>query len=106
MSFKWPSKSPSEVQDYSLDWSRLLEPSTSIAGVDYFIEYDEGAKVAFNTTTTVYGLTNSANSISGKVTTIFLAAGVLNRNYKLYCQITDSLGRVTERSVTISIRNR
>lgn len=106
MSFKWPSKSPSEIQDYSLDWSRLLESTTSITGVSYFIEWDGGARVAFNTTETAYGLTHSANSISGKITTIFLAAGVLNRSYKLYCQITDSLGRVTERSVTISIRNR
>lgn len=106
MSFKWPSKASDEVQDYSLDWSRLLETSTMITGVSYFIEYDQGDKVAFPTTATVYGLTHNASSVSGKVTTIFLAAGTLNRNYKIYCQITDSLGRVTERSVTISIRTR
>lgn len=106
MSFKWPSKAPDEVQDYSLDWSRLLETSTMITGVSYFIEYDQGDKVAFPSTGTVYGLTHNANSVSGKVTTIFLAAGTLNRNYKIYCQITDSLGRVTERSVTLSIRTR
>lgn len=106
MSFKWPSKAPDEIQDFSLDWSRLLETSTTITGVSYFIEYEGQAKVAFPTAGTVYGLTNNASSISGKVTTIFLAAGVLNRNYKIYCQVTDSLGRVTERSVTISIRGR
>lgn len=106
MSFKWPSKSPDEIQDYSLDWSRVLEPTTTISGVSYFIEFDQGTKVAFPVTETVYGVTHNANSISGKITTIFLASGVLNRNYKIYCQITDSLGRVTERSVTISIRNR
>ncbi|MGL4349192.1 MAG: hypothetical protein ACRCT2_01195 [Plesiomonas shigelloides] len=106
MSFKWPSKAPDEIQDYSLDWSRLIATSVMITGVTYLIEYEGQPKVAFPTTGTVYGLTHNANSVSGKVTTIFLAGGELNRNYKIYCQITDSLGRVTERAVTISMRNR
>lgn len=106
MSFKWPSKSPDEIQDYSLDWSRVLETSTMITGVAYLIEYEGQPKVAFPSTETIYGLTHNANSISGKITTIFLASGVLNRNYKIFCQITDSLGRVTERAVTISMRPR
>lgn len=106
MSFKWPSKSPTEVLDYSIDWSRVFETSTTITDLAWFIEYSEGDKVSFAETTTVYGLTNSAQSISGKVTTIFLGAGTLNRTYKLTCQVTDSMGRVTERSVSLTIRER
>ncbi len=106
MSFKWPPKSPTEVLDYSIDWSRLLETTTMITDSDWFIEYSEGEKVSFPATTTVYGLTNSAQSVSGKITTIFLASGTLNRNYKLTCAITDSLGRVTERAVSLTIRER
>lgn len=77
-----------------------------ITDVDWSVEYSEGDKVVFPVTSTVYGLTNNAQSISGKVTTIFLAAGVLNRTYKLTCAITDSLGRITERAVSITIRER
>lgn len=106
MSFKWPAKGPDEVLDYSMDWSRLIESPTTLTSASWFIEYEGGDRVAFNPANTVYGLTNNANSLSGKVTTIFLSAGVLNRTYKLYCQVSDSLGRVTERSVTIAIRNR
>lgn len=106
MSFKWPAKGPDEVLDYSMDWSRLIETSVTLTDADWFIEYVGQPKVAFSPTTTVYGLTNNGDSVSGKVTTIYLSAGVLNRNYKLYCQVSDSLGRLTERSVTISIRNR
>ncbi len=106
MSFKWPTKSPTETLDYNIDWSRLIESGVSISTATYTIEYDNQPTLAFGGSTTVYGLTNSATSIVDKITTIYLAAGVLNRNYKLVCQITDSLGRVTERSVTITIRER
>jgi hypothetical protein len=106
MSFKWPSKSPTEVQDYSIDWSRLLEPTTAITGLSWTISYSGEEEVSFPVAGTVYGLTNNAQNTSGKITTIFLANGVLNRVYKLTCQITDSLDRITERSVTISIRDR
>ena len=106
MSFKWPSKAPQEVLDYSFDWSRLLETSTNILSATWLIKYEGQPSVAFPVTTTVYGLTNNAQSINGKVTTIFLASGALNRNYTLTCQIQDSLGRTTERTVSIAIRER
>lgn len=106
MSFKWPSKSPEEVLDYSLDWSRLIETPVIISSVSWFIEYEGFPKVAFPVTSTVYGLRNNAAPITGKDTTIFLSQGVLNRTYKLTCRVTDSLSRVFERSVTIQIRNR
>ena len=106
MSFKWPSKSPTETLDYSIDWSRLLESTTTISTVSWFVQYSGETLQPFPVTGTVYGLTNNAQSLAGKTTVIFLANGVLNRNYKLLCQITDSLGRITERSVTITIKER
>lgn len=106
MSFKWPSKSPTETLDYSLDWSRLLEASTMITSVVWLVEYEGQATLSFPATTTVYGLRNNAQTVVGKITTIFLSLGELNRTYKLTCRITDSLGRVTERTVSITIRER
>jgi hypothetical protein len=104
MSFKWPSKSPTETLDFNIDWSRLIDVTLSSA--TYTIEYDNQPALSFGSGQTVYGLTHTTSSISGRVTTIYLSAGVLNRNYKLVCQVTDSLGRVTERSVNITIRER
>lgn len=106
MSFKWPTKSPAEILDYSIDWSRLIESGVSISTVSYSISYDNQPTLAFTNGGTVYGLTNTSSGVVEKVTVIYLGAGVLNRNYKITCTVTDTLNRVTERSVTIMIRER
>lgn len=106
MSFRWPSKSPNETLDYSIDWSRLIEDGVSISTVNYTIEYDNQPTLPFGVGVTAYGLTNQATSISDKVSVIYLSQGTLNRQYKIICRVTDTLSRITERSVTISIRER
>ena len=37
MSFRWPSKDPDEILDYSVDWSRFLDTAT-ITDVVWFVK--------------------------------------------------------------------
>ena len=104
MSLHWPSKDKDEVLDYSLDWTRALENEETISAVVWAIVDATGAKVAFNAGATVDGLTNTTQTNTSTIATIYLSAGTNNKQYKLYCSITTTQGLTKERTVSIKIR--
>lgn len=107
MSYKWPNKDPDETLDYSVDWSRFLGDA-NIFSVAWFIDDENDVKTAVSavTDTTVNGLTTKFVGITktNTVATIRLAAGTNNTVYKIYCQITDTNGLISERVVRLRIK--
>jgi hypothetical protein len=105
MSYKWPSKSPAEILDYSFDWSRLLG-SAQIATTTWYVTTDSTEKTEFITGFTLDGLTNGGEINSSTVSTIVLVDGTLNVQYRITCLMTDSLGRTAERNAILVVRER
>lgn len=103
---KWPNKDPNESLDYSLDWSRFLRAGSTIVSVNWFIDDASGIKQSFNPDVTVEGLHSYGKVNSNTVATIYLKDGTLNKQYKIYCQMTDNLGFIAERSITLAIKER
>lgn len=104
MSLKWPPKDKAENLDYSLDWSRALEGGETIASVTWSILDSTDTKVPFGVGTTVDGIKNFTQTNTSTVATIYLFDGVQNQEYKIYCSITTTAGRVKERPVKIRVR--
>lgn len=103
MSFRWPTKDPDEVVDYSVDWSRFLGTAT-ISTVKWYVDDADGVKTEIDTTDVVDGIQNVTATNTNTVATINLGLGTLNKEYKFYCEITDSTGSVAERVVKIRIK--
>lgn len=103
MSFKWPSKDPDEILDYSIDWSRALGASTIISSA-WYVDDANDVKTAITGGAVVNNIQNVSQTVAGKVTTIFLGLGTNNVEYKFYCAITDSSGRTFERVVRLKIK--
>jgi hypothetical protein len=103
MSFKWPSKDPDEVLDYSVDWSRAINTAT-ISTLVWYVDNASGVKTVIAGGAVVNGIQNVAQTISDKVTTINLGLGTNNVEYKFYCSISDSLGRTFERVIRLKIK--
>lgn len=103
MALKWPNKDPDEQLDYSIDWSRYLDDAT-ISSVVWKIEDADGVKQTWSPTTVVNGLQYVSSSHNDTVATIQLGLGTANRNYDIYCQISTSEGVVTERRITLKVR--
>lgn len=107
MSYKWPNKDPDEILDYSVDWSRFLGDA-SIFSVAWFIDDADDVKtpvsnvadtIVNNLTVKYTGITNT-----NTVATIRLADGTNNLIYKVYCQITDTNGLISERVVRLRVK--
>ncbi len=107
MSFRWPSKDPDETLDYSIDWSRYLASAT-IVSVTWFVNNASGVKTELAQGDTVNTIRNSAQTINStnKVATINIAGGTNNTDYLFTCQITDSTGTTSERTVKLRVRER
>ena len=103
MSFRWPNKDPDETLDYSIDWSRYLG-SASITNVVWYVDDATGTKTLIHTCAVVNGIQNVSPITVGKVTTINLALGTNNTEYKFYCNSTDSTGSVSERTVKLRVK--
>lgn len=104
MSYRWPNKDKDEQLDYSVDWSRWLGDGVTISLVDWFVDDSAGAKTAFTAGLVVNGLQNVAVTQTNTVTTINLALGTNNVEYKLYCRITDTSGSIAERTIKLRIK--
>lgn len=103
MSFRWPNKDPDEILDYSVDWSRWLAGAT-ISGITWYVDNASGVKTTLAAGTTVNGIQNVSQTISGSVATINLGLGTNNYEYKITCRMTDSSGNVTERVIRLRIK--
>lgn len=106
MSFRWPNKDPDEQLDYSVDWSRFLGNSVTIASVQWYVDNSLGVKTAINAGETVNGIQNISQTSTNTVATINLGSGTVNTDYKFYCRITDSSGSQAERVIKLRIKER
>jgi hypothetical protein len=106
MSYRWPNKDPDETLDYSVDWSRFLGDTSTIQSVAWFIDNENGVKTPFEPVTVVNGLQPISTTNTTTASTIFLGLGTNNKVYKIYCRMTDTMGRVAERSITLSVKER
>lgn len=104
MSYKWPNKDPDETLDYSVDWSRWLGTGVTISSVAWFVDNASGVKTSFGAGVSVNGLQNVSQTNTTTVATINLGLGTLNKEYKIYCRITDSSGSVAERVIKLNIK--
>ena len=103
MSFRWPNKDPDETLDYSVDWSRWLNGAT-ISSVVWSVDDSTGTKTAITSGSTVNGIQNISQTISGGVATINLGLGTANIEYKFYCSMSDSTGNVAERVIRLRVK--
>jgi hypothetical protein len=103
MSFKWPSKDKDETLDFSIDWSRFLNGAT-ISSITWFVDNASGVATTITAGSTVNGIQNVAQTISGGVATINLGLGTDNYDYKFTCRMADSTGNVAERVVRLKIK--
>lgn len=112
MSYRWPNKDPDETKNYSIDWSRYLGTFT-ITSIKWYVQTSEIGKTRLPagdtlTTASSYTVTDSIQNISqtntDTVATIYLGSGELNRQYIFTCNMTDSGGNTSERTVKLTIR--
>lgn len=103
MSFKWPSKDPDEVLDYSVDWSRWLNNAT-ILTCDWYVDNENGIKTLIVPSQVVNNVQNVSQSVTSTVATIYIGLGTANVEYKFYCKISTSAGSVVERVVRLKIK--
>jgi hypothetical protein len=103
MAFRWPTKDPDEVLDYSVDWSRFLGTAT-LASTTWFVDNADGVKTLIGATAVVNGIQNVSQTFTDTVATINLGLGDLNKDYKFYCQIADSTGSTAERVIRLRIK--
>jgi hypothetical protein len=103
MSFRWPNKDPDETLDYSVDWSRFLD-GAAITSVTWYVDNAEGVKTAIAAGSTVNGIQNISQTISGDVSTINLGLGTNNYEYKFTCRMIDSSGNISERVIRLRIK--
>lgn len=105
MALKWPDKDPDEQLDFSVDWSRYLDGDT-IDSVVWSIEDADGVKQVWSSGEVVNSLQHVNNSNSNTVATIQVSLGDANTRYTIYCQITTSASKTTERKILLTVRER
>jgi hypothetical protein len=106
MSLRWPAKDPSEILNYSVDWSRFLASDT-ILSATWFIYDADGVKTEVGAGVTVDGLTVQSVGRTSTVASIKVSAGTLNKEYKIVCQITfNTSALVAERTIILPIKDR
>lgn len=77
--------------DYSFDWTVWLA---------------EGETISSHTVTVPAGITKVSDSETDGVVTVWLSGGTEGTKYEIDCTITTSDGRIDERSIQISVRDR
>ena len=115
MSFRWPSKDPDEILDYSVDWSRFLDTAV-ITGVIWFVQsslfntktqLDAGQNLtSASSSATTDSIQNVAQTNTNTVATINISGGQNNVEYTFFCQMTDNTGSTAERSVKLKLKER
>ena len=103
MSCKWPPKYKDELLDYSVDWSRFLGTAT-ISLITWYVDDSAGVKTEITAGSTVNGIQNVAQTISGSVATINLGLGTANYDYKFTCRMQDNTGSIAERVIRLKIK--
>ena len=115
MSFRWPSKDPDEILDYSVDWSRFLDTAT-ITGVIWFVQsslYNTKTQLnagqtltSASSNATTDSIQNVAQTNTDTVATINIGGGQNNVEYTFTCRMTDNTGSTAERTIKIRLKER
>lgn len=88
-------KSPSATLDYTVDWSRLLEPDASITSSVWQVSPQEPS-----------GISISGDIMSGTRTVVMLTGGLPGHFYQIANSITTSSGQSDVRAITLRIEER
>jgi hypothetical protein len=91
MGFPKFTKDPSALLDYAIDWEDWLEGTDTVASAVW---------------TVPTGLALEDQIETDTVSTIWLSGGVLGTKYNVACLMTTTDGRIDERTITISIKNK
>lgn len=84
-------KDPDSIVDYGLDWADWLTGGETITASSW---------------PSLGDLTNESDSFTTTATAIFISGGVAGATYTLTNRITTSAGRVEDRSIKISCREK
>lgn len=84
------TKDPAARLDYEIDWTTWLDGDTLTA----------------STWVSDSGLTVASSSYDDSKATVWLTGGTLGTRYKVTNHITTAQGRIDERTLTITIRDR
>jgi hypothetical protein len=104
MALRWPFKDPDDTLDYSIDWSRFLRGQL-ISSAQWFFYTSDGVKTLVGDGVSIDGLISGSQSNTNTVTTIVLAGGDRNKDYRVTCSINFGDGLVAERTVRIRVRD-
>lgn len=88
----WPMKDPSDVLDYSLNWTEFLED-------------DADTITSSSWAVTPSGLTLGENQYASGITTVWVSGGTSRETYTITNTITTESGRTIERSVRLPVRD-
>ena len=87
----WEPKSPFEILDYYMDWTKDLQSNETIANSDWTVDD---------------GVTVTQESWDDTKAVIWVTGGEKGRNYTLLNQIVTNQGRSMEKSNPLRVRNR
>lgn len=88
MALNWPSKSPGERLDYSINWLQALGTDTITAS---------------SWTISAADLTTDSNTFQPRTSTIWLLSGTPNTSYVVTNTITTAAGRIFVQAVDIKV---
>jgi hypothetical protein len=83
-------KDPSDVLDYTFDWTDFLATGETISSY---------------TVTPDTGLTKDSDSQASGVITYWVSGGTADSLYNVVCKIVTSAGRTVERTATFKVKN-
>ena len=82
-------KDPDANKDYSVSWEDWLEDDDdTISSVSWIVPD---------------GLTQTAQSNTETVVTVWLTGGTLNKRYTVVCRVTTAAGRIDDRTIEFKI---
>lgn len=90
--FTAPSKDPSAVLDYGMDWTNWLDAGETISAQSVVVA--------------PAGLTIGQVMQADGIVSWRVSGGTLGQDYIATCRVTTSIGRVDERSVRYRVRER
>lgn len=88
-------KDPNAILDYSVDWSAWLISSTTSADT-----------ISTSTWIVPSGITQTTNSHTNTVATVWLSGGSADSTYELTNRITTAGGRTDDRTILIKVQNK
>lgn len=86
-----PSKDPSSILDYGVDWTDWLDGDT-ISTSSWSVSPS--------------GLTAISNTRNGGVTTVWLSGGTVGQTYQVTNTIVTAAGRTDQRTLLVAIQDR